>query len=101
MTPVRRRVARSRSPHKSKRQPRRTGGLPSLSRSCHLRAVHLDRRRTPRISCEAVPPSILPAGAQGGTLSCRSGAALSFVSCIRLFGNVVEHLTLCPPVCAG
>jgi hypothetical protein len=34
-----------------------------------------------------VPPSIPPAGAQGGTLSCRSGAALSFVSCIRLLGR--------------
>jgi hypothetical protein len=45
-------------------------------------------RRTPRISCEAVPPSVSPAGAQGGTLSCRSGAALSFVSCIRLFGRL-------------
>jgi hypothetical protein len=38
-----------------------------------------------------VPPSNWPAGAQGGTLSCRSGAALSFVSCIRLFGAVVDH----------
>jgi hypothetical protein len=46
-------------------------------------------RLTPRISCEAVPPSILPAGAQGGTLSCRTGAALSFVSCIRLFDRAL------------
>jgi hypothetical protein len=44
-------------------------------------------RRTLRISCEAVPPPVSPAGAQGGTLSCRSGAALSFVSCIRLLGR--------------
>jgi len=34
-----------------------------------------------------VPPSILPAGAQGGTSACSTGAALSFVSCIRLFGS--------------
>jgi hypothetical protein len=40
---------------------------------------------TLRISCEAVPPSKWPAGAQGGTLACHTGAALSFVSCIRLF----------------
>ena len=44
-------------------------------------------RLTLRISCEAVPPSILPAGAQGGTSARRSGAALSFVSCIRLLGS--------------
>ena len=31
-----------------------------------------------------MPPPILPAGAQGGTSACRSGAALSFVSCIAL-----------------
>ena len=43
-------------------------------------------RRTLAISCEAVPPSILPAGAQGGTSACHTGAALSFVSCIALFG---------------
>jgi len=42
-------------------------------------------RRTLRISCEAVPPSVWPAGAQGGTSACHTGAALSFVSCIRLF----------------
>jgi hypothetical protein len=47
--------------------------------------------RTPRISCEAVPPSILPAGAQGGTSACRTGAALSFVSCIRLFGGLAPR----------
>jgi hypothetical protein len=41
-------------------------------------------RPTLRISCEAVPPSIWPAGAQGGTSACSTGAALSFVSCIRL-----------------
>jgi hypothetical protein len=32
-------------------------------------------------------PVRLAGGAQGGTLPCRSGAALSFVSCIRLFGR--------------
>jgi hypothetical protein len=37
-----------------------------------------------------VPPSISPAGAQGGTLTCRSGAALSFVSCIRLFDDAAR-----------
>jgi hypothetical protein len=42
---------------------------------------------TLRISCEAVPPSVLPAGAQGGTSACHTGAALSFVSCIRLLGG--------------
>jgi hypothetical protein len=52
--------------------------------------------RTLRISCEAVPPSIWPAGAQGGTLSCRSGAALSFVSCIRLFGSPLPPRTFGP-----
>jgi hypothetical protein len=49
----------------------------------------LQVRRTPRISCEAVPPSVLPAGAQGGTSVRSTGAALSFVSCIRLFGGSV------------
>ena len=43
--------------------------------------------RTLRISCEALPPAIWPTGAQGGTSARRSGAALSFVSCIRLFGS--------------
>jgi hypothetical protein len=40
-----------------------------------------------RISCEAVPPSNSPAGAQGGTSARSTGAALGFVSCIRLFGR--------------
>ncbi len=44
-------------------------------------------RRTLRISCEAVPPSVVSAGAQGGTSACSTGAALSFVSCIRLLGR--------------
>ena len=39
-------------------------------------------RPTLRISCEAVPPSIPPAGAQGGTSARSTGAALSFVSFI-------------------
>jgi hypothetical protein len=43
--------------------------------------------RTLAISCEAVPPSSWPAGAQGGTSACSTGAALSFVSCIALFGS--------------
>ena len=34
-----------------------------------------------------MPPTILPAGAQGGTSACSTGAALSFVSCIALFGS--------------
>ncbi len=42
---------------------------------------------TLRISCEAVPPLVSPAGAQGGTSARRTGAALSFVSCIRLLGR--------------
>jgi hypothetical protein len=37
-----------------------------------------------------VPPSISAAGAQGGTSACSTGAALSFVSCIRLFGDVIH-----------
>ena len=48
-----------------------------------------DARMTLAISCEAVPPSVSPAVAQGGTLSRRSGAALSFVSCIALFDDTV------------
>jgi hypothetical protein len=48
-------------------------------------------RRTLRISCEAVPPSVSPAGAQGGTSARRTGAALSFVSCIRLLGCRTHH----------
>ncbi len=50
--------------------------------------------RTLRISCEAVPPSISPAGAQGGTSGRSTGAALSFVSCIRLFDCLVILTTL-------
>jgi hypothetical protein len=57
----------------------------SVDRMPHLHRVQVVCR-TLRISCEAVPPSIWPAGAQGGTSACRTGAALSFVSCIRLFG---------------
>ena len=40
-----------------------------------------------------MPPSGLPAGAQGGTSACHTGAALSFVSCIRLFGRTVHTPT--------
>jgi hypothetical protein len=46
--------------------------------------------RTLRISCQALPPPNWPAGAQGGTSACRTGAALSFVSCIRLFDRVIR-----------
>jgi hypothetical protein len=48
--------------------------------------------RTPRISCEAVPAPVLAARAQGGTLACRAGAALSFVSCIRLLDRAAASL---------
>jgi hypothetical protein len=48
-------------------------------------------RPTRRISCEAVPPSVPAAGAQGGTSARRTGAALSFVSCIRLFGRPLHR----------
>jgi hypothetical protein len=44
-----------------------------------------------------VPPFIWPAGAQGGTLPRRSGAALSFVSCIRLFDGLVPTPQLARP----
>ncbi len=44
-------------------------------------------RRTPGISCEAVPAFTLAARAQDGTLWARSGAVLSFVSFIPLFGG--------------
>jgi hypothetical protein len=49
-------------------------------------------RRTPRISCEAVPASILTARARGGTsvrtvVGSQPGAAESFVSFIRLLGG--------------
>jgi hypothetical protein len=54
-----------------------------------IRAIRAAVGRTLRISCEAVPPPIQPAGAQGGTSACRTGAALSFVSCIRLFDGLV------------
>ena len=53
-------------------------------------------RITLRISCEAVPPSVLPAGAQGGTSACSTGAALSFVSCICLLGDVATPSTSRP-----
>jgi hypothetical protein len=53
---------------------------PDTSRVLHV-------RRTLSISCEAVTPPVCPAGAQGGTLYARPGAALSFDSCIALFGG--------------
>jgi hypothetical protein len=39
-----------------------------------------------------VPPTIWPAGAQGGTSAGSTGAALSFVSCLRLFGRTPRYL---------
>jgi hypothetical protein len=41
-----------------------------------------------------VPASVLAARARGGTLSCRSGAATSFVSCIRLFDGFTAPPTM-------
>jgi hypothetical protein len=77
---------------------------------CHHVALPLSARnrrvrRTLRISCEAVPPPVWPAGAQGGTSACRTGAALSFVSFIRLFAgfmrcvrvSAVQPLLWAPP----
>ena len=58
-------------------------------------------RRTLRISCEAVPPTDWPAGAQGGTSACRTGAALSFVRCIRLFDGVLIDATPFRPFLRG
>jgi hypothetical protein len=56
--------------------------------------LHSVIRPTLRISCEAVPPSVRPAGAQGGTSACRTGAALSFVSFIRLLGGFLAPSSL-------
>jgi hypothetical protein len=55
-----------------------------------LASSRLGVRRTPQISCEAVPASILAARARGGTsirtvVGDQPGAAESFVSFIRLF----------------
>ena len=88
----------------------RTGRVRGLGKHPEFRRERLDERKVPprltqepqssfplrgltlRISCEAVPPSIPPAGAQGGTSACRTGAALSFVSCIRLFDAAAHSL---------
>jgi hypothetical protein len=59
--------------------------------------IHPHVCRTLAISCEAVTPPVSPAGAQGGTLPCRSGAALSFVSCIRLLGRAPTLREANPP----
>jgi hypothetical protein len=74
------------------RRPLRQGL--ETTREFHRFAMMSFRPRIPRrvhptlaISCEAVPPSILLAGAQGGTSACSTGAALSFVSCIALLGS--------------
>jgi hypothetical protein len=64
-------------------------------------ALHPHVCRTLRISCEAVPPSVQPTGAQGGTSACHTGAALSFVSCIRLFDRVCAMPNRCRAVRAG
>src|SRR5512143_861334 len=73
-------------------QPRIGQGAGSCARRLPIVfLLHCAIRPTLRISCEAVPPSIPPAGAQGGTSACHTGAALSFVSCIRLFGGTVIH----------
>jgi hypothetical protein len=41
-----------------------------------------------------VPPSASPAGAQGGTSARSTGAALSFVSCIRLFDRALASASV-------
>src|SRR5512134_2429388 len=69
-------------------EPCQRHGTYSIARTHHF---PLRVCRTLRISCEAVPPSVSPAGAQGGTSACSTGAALSFVSCIRLLGSPVLH----------
>ncbi len=48
--------------------------------------------RTPGISCEAVRAAAKRRNAQGGTSARRTGAALSFVSFIPLFGGPLRHL---------
>jgi hypothetical protein len=88
---IRAAISQMRCPHSGSTTSATTSSILAMS----LRAFGLAVRRhapaqvgrTPRISCEAVPASVPAARAQGGTLSCRSGAALSFVSCIRLFGS--------------
>jgi len=51
-------------------------------------------RRTLRISCEAVRPPVPAAGAHGGTSDRRTGAAVSFVSCIRLLDGTAAYFRL-------
>jgi len=70
---------------------RARGAHPHLLCSRHFlfgRVTSLSAPSRRTISCEAVPPSIWPPGAQGGTSACRTGAALSFVSCIALFDSL-------------
>ena len=71
------------------RRSRTTGliGMRSPGSSFAPRDSRHESHPTLRISCEAVPPSVWPAGAQGGTSACNTGAALSFVSCIRLLAK--------------
>ena len=49
-------------------------------------------RRTLRISCEPVPPSVLPRGHEAALQSVRTGAAERFVCFIRLFDSLVTLL---------
>jgi hypothetical protein len=58
--------------------------------------IYLRVRPTLAISCEAVTPPVCPAGAQGGTLYARPGAALSFDSCIALFDCSVRKASELP-----
>ncbi len=51
-------------------------------------------RRTPRISCEAVPASIRASAGIRRHVHSGNHAAESFVSCIRLFDRLVDSLTL-------
>jgi hypothetical protein len=61
-------------------------------RPCHRTPPSLSTvGPTPRISCEAVSPSVLPAGARGGTSACSTGAAVGFVSCIRFFDDTGQY----------
>jgi hypothetical protein len=46
-------------------------------------------RRTPRISCEAVPASDLAGAGMRRHLHTSNGAAESFVSFIRLLGGII------------
>ena len=66
--------------------PKPRCGVPSRSRPAQGLALCCVRR-TPGISCEAVPAPNWHERAQGGTSARRTGADLSFVSFIPLFGS--------------